>query len=303
MAEPFFDPQSFPLILDALQDGVGVFDRDGTLLWINDNACSILGFPRTELVGRNFRDLLSSPTIFQTIVSAEFVEHLPTAAWTQSKRFADLPSPGYVVFATGRHILYTLTPVRDAHGVVLYIVGTLRDATDLNEARKQIATLQQLTTFYQDQFRTLHTRVLGREIVYRSEAMRTLLERALKLAQLERNILLTGETGVGKNMLAQYLHIMSRRVQGPFIHVNCASLPESLVEAELFGHAEGAFTGAARKGKKGLIELGHGGTVFLDEIGEMPLPMQAKLLTVLEDKAVRRVGSERWIPLVSDASS
>jgi transcriptional regulator with PAS, ATPase and Fis domain len=90
---------------------------------------------------------------------------------------------------------------------------------------------------------------------------------------------------------------MSRRAQGPFIHVNCASLPESLIEAELFGYSEGAFTDAARKGRKGLIELGQGGTVFLDEIGDMPPGMQAKLLTVLEEKVIRRIGGEKWLPV------
>lgn len=293
MANPFLEHPFLSLILDALQDGVAVYDHDGTLIWINDKGCEILEFLRTELIGRHISELLVLPKI-QSFVTPEFVEP-PTAAWSQSKRLEDFTSPGYLVCTDGKRALYSATYIRDEDGALRYVVFALRDVTDLNEARKQITELQQLTTFYHDQLRTLHAHVLGRELVYRSETMRKLFERALRLAQLDRTVLLTGETGVGKNMLAQYLHVMSRRARGPFIHVNCASLPESLVEAELFGHAEGAFTGAARKGKKGLIELGHGGTVFLDEIGEMPPAMQAKLLTVLEDKAVRRVGSEHWI--------
>jgi transcriptional regulator with PAS, ATPase and Fis domain len=117
--------------------------------------------------------------------------------------------------------------------------------------------------------------------------------RALRLARLDGNIFFTGETGVGKSLLAQYVHAMSRRAGGPFIHVNCASLPQSLIEAELFGYAEGAFTGASRKGRRGVIEMGQGGTVFLDEIGDMPVEMQAKLLTVLENKVIRRLGGEQ----------
>lgn len=294
MANPFLDHPSFSLILDALHDGVAVYDRDGTLVWANDKVCQILGFPRAELIGRNVKEIIVLPT-FQAFVSADFAERPPTAAWSQGKRIEDFASPGYLAFTNGRQVLYTETSVRDKHGDLLYAVYTLRDVTDLNEARQKITDLQQLTTFYQDQLRTLHTRVLGRDLVYRSETMRTLVERALRLAQLDGNVLLTGETGVGKNMLARYIHVTSQRARGPFIHVNCASLPESLVEAELFGYSEGAFTGAARKGKKGLIELGHGGTVFLDEIGDMLSGMQAKLLTVLEDKAVRRIGGERWM--------
>jgi transcriptional regulator with PAS, ATPase and Fis domain len=174
---------------------------------------------------------------------------------------------------------------------------TIRDVTDLNAARKKVDELQKLTSLYQAQLRTLHTQVLGRDIVYQGEIMRKVLERTLRLARLDGNILLTGETGVGKTLLARYIHVMSRRAHGPFIHVNCASLPESLIEAELFGYSEGAFTGASRKGRKGLLEMGQGGTVFLDEIGDMPMAMQAKLLTVLEDKVVRRVGGEKWVTL------
>ena len=187
--------------------------------------------------------------------------------------------------------------MREEHGALQYVIVTIRDVTDLNEARKKVDELQKLTSLYQAQLRTLHTQVLGRDIVYQGEVMRKALERTVRLARLDGNILLTGETGVGKTLLARYIHIMSRRIHGPFIHVNCASLPESLIEAELFGYSEGAFTGASRKGRKGLIEMGQGGTVFLDEIGDMPMEMQAKLLTVLDDKVVRRVGGEKWVTL------
>lgn len=288
------EQQSFRLILDALHDGVAIYDREGILLWVNEKVCQMFALPRTELIGRNVRDIVALPNL-QSLVTAEVNGRPRTAIGTYSARIEDYVSPGYLVFANGRQVLYTGIHVPDEHGDIVYAIYTLRDVTDLNEARKKIGELQQLTALYQDQLRTLHTRVLGRDIVYRSEIMRKILERTLKLARLDGNILLTGETGVGKNVLAQYIHVMSRRAPGPFIHVNCASLPESLVEAELFGYAEGAFTGAVRKGRRGLIELGQNGTVFLDEIGDMPLGMQAKLLTVLEDKVVRRIGGEQWI--------
>jgi PAS domain S-box-containing protein len=286
--------ESFRLILDALHDGVAIYDREGILLWVNEKVCQMFALPRTELIGRNVRDIVALPNL-QSLVTEEVNGRPRTATGTYSARIEDYVSPGYLVFANGRQVLYTGITVPDEHGDLVYAIYTLRDVTDLNEARKKIGELQQLTALYQDQLRTLHTRVLGRDIVYRSEIMRKILERTLKLARLDGNILLMGETGVGKNVLAQYIHVMSRRASGPFIHVNCASLPESLVEAELFGYADGAFTGAARKGRRGLIELGQSGTVFLDEIGDMPLGMQAKLLTVLEDKVVRRIGGEQWI--------
>jgi len=292
----FLECQPFGLILDALQDGVTIYDRNGDLIWINDKACQILGFPRAELVGRNVSAIASLPTV-QTIITQEFASRSPDESRSHSTRIEDYASPGYMVFANGKKLLYMGTYVRDEDDAVQYAIYTIRAATDLDEARRKIDELQKLTTLYQDQLRTLHLQVLGQEIVARSESMQKVLERALKFARGEGSVLLTGETGVGKNLLARYLHVMSRRAQGPFIHINCASLPESLIEAELFGYSEGAFTDAARKGRKGLIELGQGGTVFLDEIGDMLPGMQAKLLTVLEEKVIRRIGGEKWLPV------
>jgi PAS domain S-box-containing protein len=290
----FLECQPFGLILDALQDGVTIYDRKGDLIWINDKACQILGLSRAELVGRNVSAIASLPTV-QAIITQEFASRSSDEVRSHSTRIEDYASPGYMVFANGKKLLYMGTYVRDEDGAVQYAIYTIRAATDLDEARRKIDELQKLTTLYQDQLRTLHLQVLGQEIVACSESMQKVLERALKFARVDGTVLLTGETGVGKNLLARYIHVMSRRVQGPFIHVNCATLPESLIEAELFGYSEGAFTDAARKGRKGLIELGQGGTVFLDEIGDMPPGMQAKLLTVLEEKVIRRIGGEKWL--------
>jgi PAS domain S-box-containing protein len=290
----FLNCQPFSVVLDALQDGVTIYDRDGTLIWINRKACQIMGMSREELVGRNVGEIATLPTV-QAIIAPELAGRSLSEIRAHFTRLQDYTSPGYMVFTNGKQMLYMGTNVRDEHGAIQYAIATIRDVTDVNEARKKVDELQKLTALYQAQLRTLHTQVLGRDIVYQGEVMRKVLERTLRLARLDGNILLTGETGVGKTLLARYIHIMSRRTHGPFIHVNCASLPESLIEAELFGYSEGAFTGASRKGRKGLIEMGQGGTVFLDEIGDMPTEMQAKLLTVLEDKVVRRVGGEKWV--------
>ncbi|MCK9905392.1 sigma 54-interacting transcriptional regulator, partial [Frankia sp. Cpl3] len=114
-----------------------------------------------------------------------------------------------------------------------------------------------------------------------------------KVAKSDTTILITGESGTGKELFAHAIHAASRREMGPFIRVNCAAIPDTLLESELFGYEEGAFTGAVRKGKKGKFELADRGTILLDEIGDMPLPLQAKLLRVLQEKEVERVGSTR----------
>src|SRR5258708_28733598 len=127
------------------------------------------------------------------------------------------------------------------------------------------------------------------DLIARSNAMRSLLALAQRVAQSDAPVLLTGEGGSGKERVARYIHASSRRVRGEFVAVNCAALPEQLLESELFGHVRGAFTGADRE-KKGLIEAAGGGSLLLDEIGEIPLAVQVKLLRVLQDHEVRRVG-------------
>lgn len=135
------------------------------------------------------------------------------------------------------------------------------------------------------------------QIVHRSHAMRTCMETARRIAKSNATVFLYGESGTGKELFARAIHFESARGHRPFIPVNCAAIPESLMESEWFGYEEGAFTGAAKGGKPGLFELAHGGTLFLDEVAEIPLHLQAKLLRVLEDKTIRRVGGSQLLPL------
>jgi len=130
-----------------------------------------------------------------------------------------------------------------------------------------------------------------------SQPIQALKQKARKYAKAESSLLIMGESGTGKEILAQGIHNCSFRCKGPFVAVNCAALPESLLESELFGYAEGAFTGAKKGGKQGLFELAHGGSIFLDEIGEMPLPLQSRLLRVLQEHSVLRVGGNSIIPV------
>lgn len=127
--------------------------------------------------------------------------------------------------------------------------------------------------------------------------MMKLIEQAKQYAQVDSTILIIGQTGTGKELFAQSIHNASRRADGPFIAINCASIPESLLESELFGYEDGAFTGARKNGKRGFFELANGGTLFLDEIGEIPLKLQANLLRVLQEKQIIRLGGDRIIPI------
>lgn len=135
------------------------------------------------------------------------------------------------------------------------------------------------------------------DLIYCSEVIRSVVDKAGKFAKANSNILIYGETGTGKEILAQSIHNYSMKKNGPFVSVNCASIPPSLMESELFGYVEGAFTGARKGGKRGLFEMAHGGTIFLDEVGELPLDIQSRLLRVLQEKEIMRIGDDRIIPV------
>ena len=193
---------------------------------------------------------------------------------------------------TDKYLLATGTPAFDENGNVFLVVVNERDMTELNSLRKQIEQGEQLTEKFRDRLADLSLlELMQNEIIAESEKMRHVLQMAIKLSRIDAtNILILGESGTGKGLLAKLIHKNSLRCKNPFVEINCAALPEHLLEAELFGYEKGAFTGASKKGKVGLFELAQGGTLFLDEIGDMPRALQAKLLKYLDDKEIRRVG-------------
>ena len=167
-----------------------------------------------------------------------------------------------------------------------------RDMTTLNTMKEQLAQTRMETQRFKDELIELSLSELkDHEIIAQSEEMRQVLRVAIKLAKMEASdILILGETGTGKGLLAKFIHQYSNRKNKAFIQINCAALPETLLEAELFGYEKGAFTGARESGKIGLFELAHEGTLFLDEIGDLPLSVQAKLLKYLDDHEIMRLG-------------
>jgi len=193
---------------------------------------------------------------------------------------------------TKKILLATGTPAFDDEGNIFLVVVNERDMTQLNAIQKQLEQSRMVTEKYKNKLAEISLLELkDQEIVAEDKKMRQVMYLALKLAHLSASdILILGESGTGKGLLAKFIHKNSNRNKKPFIQINCATLPENLLEAELFGYEKGAFTGARQEGKAGLFELAHEGTLFLDEIGDLPHSLQAKLLKYLDDHEVMRLG-------------
>ncbi|CCF13764.1 sigma-54 interaction domain protein [Brevibacillus laterosporus GI-9] len=199
----------------------------------------------------------------------------------------------------GRDMIANRVPIyRD--GNMIAVLGTVmfQDVQQLHALSATVDQLKQELDYYKGELqRKLGAVYRFEQIVSTSDLMKKCKELAMKVAKSNTTVLITGESGTGKELFAQAIHAASQRAMGPFIRVNCAAIPDNLLESELFGYEEGAFTGALRKGKKGKFELADRGTILLDEIGDMPLALQAKLLRVLQEKEVERVGASRPISL------
>ena len=254
------------LYLDALlasqPDPVLATDAQGRVVVANAAAASAVGSSVAALNGQSIFDLIQVPALARSLTEG----------------VGNLDLPVMEVELGGQPYLLETVPLHDRGGDVAGVVCTLHAPTRMGE---RLSGLQNL---HNGGFEA----ILGE-----SDAMRQLKDRAQRMALVDAPLLITGETGTGKELLAHACHRASHRRNGPFFALNCAAIPENLAESELFGYAAGAFTGALRGGKPGLLELADGGTVFLDEIGEMSPYLQAKLLRFLNDGRFRRVGGDR----------
>lgn len=253
-------------ILQYTADGVISIDSDLDVIMLNRYAESILGPDR---VGKS-------------IVSAIDGFDIRAAADGMS------PCVGEICRIAGKEVSLNLIPVPSSGDRPEYVV-TFQPVDNIHRIENKIRTSRRSKGF--------SAKYDLSDIKGSSDAISEAKEIARRLAQSEANVLIEGETGVGKELFAHSIHVMSKRSGGPFVAVNCAALPESLLESELFGYVDGAFTGARSGGKAGLFELAHGGTIFLDEIGEIPLPLQARLLRVLQEKEIIRLGNDCITPI------
>jgi PAS domain S-box-containing protein len=273
------NPQFLPEVFETLRDGLMVVDNEGNIVLFNRAAEEITGYRREEVIGKK-------SSIFNCEMDPNKAGGEPDS---ELKKFgATYNMECRIRAGDGRsvHLLKNVVTQRDEHGE---IIGTIESMTDITSLYKKEMELQGLKQELRQEYWFMG--LLGKSV-----PMHRLYEHIRNAAMSEAPVLIYGESGAGKNLVAHALHKLSRRKDGPFVQMNCAALNEQLLESELFGHKKGAFTGAVSD-RTGRFEAAHGGSVFLDEIGDMPMSMQVKLLRVLEEKVVERVGDHKPIPV------
>ncbi len=271
-------------IINFSSDEIFVADGEGRVLRVNSMFEDNFGVKLASVLGKKVNEL-EKKKIFTPSVTRLVIDKKSTQTVIQSRR-------------DGRKLLATGTPAFNEDGSVFRVIVNTRDITRLNTLKLQLEEAELLKNRYQQELVELRQGYLNSgEIIASSPAMLELLKVATKIASVDSTVLLTGESGVGKGMIARYIHNTSPRAGKPFTVVNCGAIPENLLESELFGYAGGAFTGARREGKIGKLELANEGTLFLDEITELPLNLQVKLLHVIQEGVISRIGGTREIKL------
>lgn len=271
-------------IIDSSFDGLYITDGTGLTLRLNKAYERITGIDANEFIGKNVNTIESEGIVSESVTALVLQKREPVTI-SQEMR-------------TGKTTLTTGNPVYDDAGKIFRVVSNVRDITELNELRQKLEEVEGLSQHYETQLRTLKLQYTGSDnLITNSSKMKILLSTVMRLAQFDSTILITGESGTGKELIAEIIHNYSNRKEEPFIKVNCGAIPETLLESELFGYDYGAFTGAKKEGKPGYFQLASGGTLFLDEIGDLPFNLQVKLLRVLQNKEIVRVGGTKSIAI------
>lgn len=284
---PYTFPESirfskFLPILDNVTDAVFIDDKNGICVWCNKSCEELYDITIDDVRGKHVEELEQNGIFSPSVTRRVLDECREITIIHENKR--------------GRKLLTTGMPILDDYGQILKVVTTSRDITRLTVSsdHMNIATgsLINVNDIHDLEFEPNDT-----DIIAESVAMKNVMSLTKKLANVNSTVLITGESGVGKGLIAKFLHEEGNRSNGPFVTVNCGAIPENLIESELFGYAPGAFTGSRAEGKRGLFEAAQKGTIFLDEISELPLNLQVNLLRVIQEREITPVGGVDSIPI------
>nr|WP_242945871.1 sigma-54-dependent Fis family transcriptional regulator [Anaerobranca californiensis] len=261
-------------VMELAYDGILVVDKKGYITMISDAYCKFLGVIKDEVIGKHVTEVIENTRM-----------HI--VAETGVPEVADLQK------IKGNYMIATRIPIiKDGESVGAVGKVIFRNVKELDTLYKKVSKMEKQLEHYKGQLKMLNTSKYSfNSIIGKSNALEEVKMFAKKASLTDSNVLIIGESGTGKELFAHAIHNASSRSDFPFVKVNCAAIPNELLESELFGYEEGSFTGAKKGGKIGKFELADGGTIFLDEIGDMPLQMQAKLLRVLQEREVERIGA------------
>ncbi|MBW2366417.1 MAG: sigma 54-interacting transcriptional regulator [Deltaproteobacteria bacterium] len=260
--------ERYRCIINATSDGIIASDKTGRITSVNNAAIQLLELPDQGIIGQ------------------------PVARYLPKTSISRVLSDGIPIYDSLEKV--NRKSVVCNHHPIMVEGSTTGCVTTLNE----ISTVIRAENKIRRSFTKAHTaRYVIDDLLYKSDIMHEVVSKSIRFAKTDSNLLLSGETGTGKEILAQSIHNLSIREKQPFVSINCAALPDQLLESELFGYEEGAFTGSRKGGKPGLFEIAHKGTIFLDEIGETPENVQIRLLRVLQEREIMRLGADQLVPI------
>ncbi|MDS0527881.1 sigma 54-interacting transcriptional regulator [Clostridium sp. SHJSY1] len=279
-----FNLSELDSIIECSYDGIYITDGDANTIKVNNAYERITGLKKEDVLGRNMKDLEREG----------FISQSATLLVLKDRKTVTIQQE----FKTGVKVLVSSNPIWDENGKIAMVVTNVRDVTQLYELKEQLQKNKEINKKYVSEIEEMRIQLLDTsEIVAEDHKTIEIIQFANRVAKVDTTILMLGETGVGKDQIAKYIHKCSKRCENQFIKVNCGAVPASLIESEFFGYEKGAFTGANKDGKMGLFELASGGSIFLDEIGELPMDMQVKLLRVLQEMEVVRIGGTKSIKI------
>jgi PAS domain S-box-containing protein len=273
-------------IIDSLSDGIYITDGQGTTLRINKAYTDITGLKPEEVVGKNLTELVKD-VFYESRSSILMV--------IKEKRPITLAQ---IVRKTNKKVLSSSVPIFDKNNEIYRIVTSARDVTMLYAMQNELEKTKRLNEIYMRQYHSIRKELeIDKLLASKNAKMSIIVEQIKRIANKDSTVLVLGETGVGKELVANIIHNCSDRAKNDLVSINCNTIPESLFEAELFGYEPGSFTGAKASGKKGLFELANNSTLFLDEVGDLPISVQGKLLRALQEKEIMKIGGEKKIAI------
>lgn len=270
--------EMYRLVFDSIHNGAIVTDADGYITHFNKPYGEFLNVNPAEQIGRHCTEAVENSRMH--LVAKTGIPEI-----NQSHRIM------------GQNMVVQRIPIKKDNRVIAVFGQVMfKDVKDVRKLAAELSLLESKVKLYEEELINLRsTRYTFDSIIGKSDAIRSLKQEALKAASNQYSVLISGESGTGKELFAQAIHHASARKLYPFVRINCAAIPRDLLESELFGYEKGAFTGARSEGKPGKFELAHQGSVFLDEVGDLPLEMQPKLLRAIEDNEFERVGGTKII--------